>query len=32
MSSAIFYVVGFCITFLAICVMDTMIRYRGVPR
>ena len=32
MSNAIFYVIGFCVTFLAIGIMDTMIRCRSIAR
>lgn len=30
MSSAVVYMVGFCVVFVALCVMDTAFRCRGV--
>lgn len=32
MSSAMIYMVGFCVVFIALCAMDTAIRSRGVRR
>ncbi len=32
MSNAIFYVIGFCVTFLAIGILDTVVRCKGVIR